>query len=234
MLRPSSSTVVLEHRHKTADASTLSSPRRSLSTLLDSVRSCSACPSMCGKGGILRVVGGRVHRSVMFVAEAPGRLGALKTGLPLSGDATGENFEELLRHAGWTRREVWVTNAVLCWPSSPEGNNRTPHRTELTNCAAYLRAQIALVRPEVVVPLGAAALAALHSLSPLTARVLGAVVGRAQEWDGRFVFPLYHPSPRVVNTRRSMDQQRDDFRSLRRFVIKVNRPSAITLASSSK
>lgn len=199
------------------------SSRAALRELIGSIQLCASCPTMCGQGGILRAVGARVQRPIMFVAEAPGRLGALKTGLPLSGDVSGENFEALLRHAGWTRRDVWVTNAVLCWPASPEGNNRSPSRAELTNCVQYLRTQIALVRPIVVAPLGVAALSALNLLSPVQSLLLRTAVARPQPWLGRYLFPLYHPSPRVVNTCRRMPQQRADFRALSRFAQVLSR-----------
>jgi DNA polymerase len=193
-------------------------PALKVRKLLHAVHNCSACPGMGGLGGILQVVGRRIRRSTMFVAEAPGRLGAVRTRLPLSGDATGQNFENLLAEAGWTRRDVWITNAVLCWPGSLQGLNRRPSTAELQSCSHFLAEQLSLVQPSVVVPLGLAALAALHLVSPIPSIVLRTAVGRPHDWYGRFLFPLYHPSPRVVNTRRSLVKQRADFRVLRRFV----------------
>src|SRR5262245_51704452 len=126
--------------------------KEALRDLLVTVGRCSACRTMGGGGGILRIVGQRVRRAIMFVAEAPGRLGAVRTRLPLSGDTTGRNFEHLLEHVGWTRRDVWVTNAVLCWPGSAVGLNRRPSKDELLTCSPFLAAQVSLIRPSVVVP----------------------------------------------------------------------------------
>lgn len=209
---------------------TVLSPRTQLHDLLRSVHECSVCRSMNRSGGILRNIGQGVRRSIMFVAEAPGRLGAVRTQLPLSGDSTGRNFEDLLEHAGWTRREVWITNAVLCWPGSLDGLNRPPSRTELSNCSSFLAAQLSLIQPSVVAPLGLAALSALHLISPVPRIALRAAVGRPLEWHGRFLVPLYHPSPRVVNTRRSLELQRKDFRALRRFVDSIGTKRQLTRA----
>ena len=187
--------------------------------LLQAVKTCTLCSTMGGRGGILHVLGRRARRAVMFVGEAPGRRGAVRTGIPFQGDSTGHNFEILLESAGWSRRDVWVTNAVLCWPGSRTGTNRKPHALEISNCQAHLRNQIEIVQPVVVVPLGASALRALDSICPARFAELKTAVAQPQSWNGRYLFPLYHPSPRVTNTRRSLEQQRADFSLLRAFVL---------------
>jgi uracil-DNA glycosylase family 4 len=154
----------------------------------------------------------------MFVAEAPGRLGAARTGVPLHGDASGRNFEWLLEQAGWTRADVWVTNAVLCWPEGKGGANSRPRRAEIEACSGFLRRQLELVDPLVVAPLGLVALHALGRLASVRRGPLEALAGRQQEWEGRWLVPLFHPSPRVTNTRRSLERQREDIYALRRFV----------------
>ena len=60
------------------------------------VQTCRACPRMEGRTRVLSRANGLVGARVMFVAEAPGRLGADRTGVPLSGDRTGRNFDALL------------------------------------------------------------------------------------------------------------------------------------------
>ena len=61
---------------------------------------CRECPRMETDQAVVGFVGRRVHRPVLFVAEAPGRFGAVKTRLPLSGDVSGRNFEFLLEAGG--------------------------------------------------------------------------------------------------------------------------------------
>ena len=85
---------------------------------------------------------------VLFVAEAPGRFGGDRTGVPLEGDRSGTNFAALLAAAGLDRATVFVTNAVLCNPRDAAGRNARPTAAELRNCSEHLAAQIAaLSRP---------------------------------------------------------------------------------------
>ena len=158
------------------------------------------------------------RRDVLVVAEAPGRLGAVRTGLPLSGDATGRNFERLLAGIGWRREQIWVTNAVLCWPASPAGLNRRPTRSELRNCSSHLARLVQAIDPLVVLPLGLTALEALRGLGELPRAPLRELVGRRLPWNGRLVIPTYHPSPRVMNTVRSFDEQLSDLQAVGAFV----------------
>ncbi len=157
----------------------------------------------------------------MFVAEAPGRRGGERTGVPLSGDRSGARFEALLAAVGWTRADVFVTNAVLCNPRTPDGQrNRPPSRAETAACADHLRDQIEVVDPLVVAPLGTVALAALDRLVShcLTLR---ANAGCPVTWQGRWLFPLYHPGDRAL-LHRGFEAQLADARALRRFVEELN------------
>jgi uracil-DNA glycosylase family 4 len=161
----------------------------------------------------------------MFVGEAPGRLGADASGIPFHGDKTGHNFEELLLGAGLSRASVFITNAVLCNPRDASGRNATPQSNEIVNCSEHLRAQIDLVKPRIVVTLGATALEATrllnaHSLS------LREHVRTAHRWFGRTLIPLYHPGQRAM-IHRSYANQRSDYRfvaeNLRRLGVKLTR-----------
>lgn len=163
---------------------------------------------------------GSLNSRVLFVAEAPGRLGADRTGIPLYGDRTGDNFETLLGNVGWRREEVFITNAVLCNPKQENGNNGTPTKEEIANCSAYLEMIIALIGPDVVVTLGATALNALRLLSPHGVE-LREGVAQAVAWRGIRLFPLYHPGPRAT-IHRSLMKQRSDFMLLSKFVHPLN------------
>jgi len=152
----------------------------------------------------------------MFVAEAPGRLGAELYGIPLFGDKTGQTFEFLLGIAGLSRKDVFITNAVLCNPRTEAGLNDKPSITEILNCNSWLRQTIELVSPVVVVSLG---VTALYSLSLIQKHnvVLREDVGRPVRWFGRYLIPLYHMSPRAL-IHRNIDTQKKDYRRLQRFV----------------
>ncbi len=173
---------------------------------------CRRCPAVVPGSAVVdkrkRVPAG----GVLFVGEAPGRLGAARTGVPLSGDVTGDRFERLLREAGLERDAVAVTNAVLCLPLDGRGRNRRPAGREIVACSGFLAEMIAGVRPGLVVALGGAALAALghierHGLTPVTG------VGRFMPWHGIVLTALYHPGARSA-VHRPWERQIEDWRRL--------------------
>lgn len=189
--------------------------------LVESVQHCDLCPRLCDRRKVLSSANGSVDSKVLFVAEAPGRLGADRTGVPLCGDRTGANFETLLRNVGWRREEIFITNAVLCNPKRENGNNGTPTLEEMANCSAYLEMVIALVSPDVIVTLGAIALNALDLLSPHGVK-LHEGIARLVPWRNTRIFPLYHPGPRAI-IHRSLTKQRSDFMLLSKVVHPIKR-----------
>jgi uracil-DNA glycosylase family 4 len=179
---------------------------------VETAQACRRCPRMEGRTRAIGAGSGPLDALVLFVAEAPGRLGADLTGVPLSGDQTGRNFDALLAGAGIERGRVFVTNAVLCNPRKPDGRNDRPRAAEIVNCSEHLRALIDLLDPPWVVSLGRAALDAL-SLIERHDRVLARDVGTAMIWYGRRLMPLYHPGPRAL-IRRPRAQQAADYAAL--------------------
>ena len=161
---------------------------------------------------VLGPANGPLDAEVLFVAEAPGRLGAARTGVPMTSDVTGRRFEAFLAAAGLARERVFVTNAVLCNPLSAAGNNRRPSAREVIACSSFLAAQLRLVRAPVVVALGNVALDALRRIAPHDA-VLARDAGRALPWADRTLVPLYHPSIQSTLTR-THEQQLADWRRL--------------------
>ncbi len=184
--------------------------------LTEAVQHCTLCPRLCSRTKVLSEKNGCLESKVLFVAEAPGRLGADRTGIPLFGDQTGDNFEKLLGTVGWTRDDVFITNAVLCNPREENGNNATPARREIENCSRYLEMTIEVVDPDVVVSLGAVALSALDLIAP-HGLVLRQDVGDPKPWAGRLLVPLYHPGPRAL-VHRGFAKQTADFHSLAKLV----------------
>lgn len=189
--------------------------------LTDRVHACRRCPRMEGRTRVFGAGNGSVDATLLFVAEAPGRLGADRSGIPLSGDQTGRNFEYLLRSAQLKRDDIFITNAVLCNPRDGQGYNAPPTLQEIENCAEHLRDTINLLQPGYVISLGKVALQALSRVAPHDI-VLSRHVGRPQRWDGRWLIALYHPSPRA-QAYRSMSKQMEDFRHMGAF-IRDNKP----------
>lgn len=185
--------------------------------LVADVQQCRACSRMEGRTRVLSAANGPVAARICFIAEAPGRFGGERTMVPLSGDQSGKNFTRLLAEAGLDRASVFITNAVLCNPQDQQGRNAPPTTAEIRTCSGYLAATLRVLEPRVVVTLGAVALRALTLIEPHPL-ALANDHGRAVRWFGRWLVPLYHPSPRAQLSR-SFAEQVDDFRKLGAFVM---------------
>jgi uracil-DNA glycosylase family 4 len=185
---------------------------------------------MADSARVLNHGAGSLRARAMFIGEAPGRLGADNTELPFHGDVAGNNFEDLLAAAGIDRGEIFITNAVLCNPKDAKGNNATPIGQEIANCSRFLRRQIQLVDPAIVITLGSVALEALDSIEPHGLSLRDSV-RTSNSWNGRILIPLYHPGQRAM-IHRSLANQRSDYQfvaeTLRRLGGTPRRPSSPT------
>ena len=190
--------------------------------LVAEAAACRACAAMCGRRAVLSGHNGRTGARVMVVGEAPGRQGGDRTRVPFSGDQSGRNFQRYIDSIGLRREELFITNAVLCNPRAASGANRRPAASEIKNCSAFLRRQVELLDPLVVVTLGSVALAALRGVEyhPFTRKENA---GQVQAWGGRLLVPLYHPSPQVLASHRREGAQLRDYgavaRALRRAAV---------------
>jgi len=173
------------------------------------VKACNKCERMCNSERVLGPASGSLEAKIIFVGEAPGRLGADESEIPFHGDKSGHNFEALLEQVGLTRYEIFVTNAALCNPKDERGNNATPSIVEVKNCADFLRRQIELIDPEIVVTLGATALKACNLLEEHNLSLSGHV-RTSHKWFGRKLIPAYHPGQRAM-IHRSFANQLSDY-----------------------
>ena len=187
-----------------------------LEALAECANNCDICRRMTGRTRVLSDKNGNVDSRVLFVAEAPGRLGADRTSVPLCGDVAGDNFERLLSTINWKREWVFITNAVLCNPRDESGNNAPPTALEVRNCSDFLRMTINLVSPQVIVTLGASALRALGNIHPHSYS-LQSHVGQLLGWNNRRVFVAYHPGQRAL-LHRALANQISDFYKLSKAV----------------
>jgi len=169
------------------------------------VQKCRLCERMRNSARVLNRSAGALSARVMFIGEAPGRLGADQTEIPFHGDQAGHNFEQLIRSVGLSREALFITNAVLCNPRDSGGRNATPNHLELENCSSFLREQIRLIDPQIVVTLGSSALRATSAIER-HALSLAADVRTARAWFGRLLIPLYHPGQRAMVHRSAANQ----------------------------
>jgi uracil-DNA glycosylase family 4 len=177
--------------------------------LVARVQCCDLCPRMQDRRKVLGPSNGNLDSPIVFIAEAPGRLGADKFGIPLHGDQTGHNFELLIASAGLSRESIFITNAVLCNPRTSIGNNDSPTLTEIRNCSRYLAEVLEIVKPRYIIPLGRVALTSLGAIEPHEIS-LAQGVGKEFSWHGYLVYPLFHPGPRTF-VRRTKAQQMEDY-----------------------
>ena len=192
-------------------------PQHEFECLTRQAAECTTCPNMVEQSAVLGPANGSIDSDILFVAEAPGRFGGARTGIPFSGDKSGDNFEALIAHVGLTRQDIFVTNAVLCNPLA-NGNNRRPTSKEIGNCSSYLKSVLELMQPRIVVTLGGVGLDAINRILD-TRYKLAEVMGKPQ-FTGRFtLLPLYHPSPRVTNWKRPLSVQKRDFRKILKITL---------------
>jgi len=122
--------------------------RLSWPELLDEIGACQRC-GLC-QGRTYAVPGeGNALSPLMFVGEGPGAQEDA-TGRPFVG-AAGQLLDRMLEAIGLVRGQVYIANIVKCRPA----NNRAPTPDEAAACLPYLRAQVALIRPQIIVCLGA-------------------------------------------------------------------------------
>ena len=161
---------------------------------------------------------GAVPAIVAFVGIAPGRFGGDRTGVPFSGDRSGKLLRQMIALSQLER--VFITNLVRCNPRDAHGRNRDPSANEIANCRSHLAAELAIVRPRVIVALGAAA---WRELAGAQAR-FNLRRPRAQLYDAALVYPMYHPGY-VVRGARSERTYARDFARLARLVSRLDTPA---------
>ena len=120
----------------------------------------------------------------MLIGEGPGA-DEDEQGLPFVGKA-GQLLTQILGAAGIDRKAVYITNVVKCRPP----NNRTPLPAEMTACDPHLRTQIQLIRPAIMVLLGATPTKWILK----TTEGISKLRGRWYYWMGVAVMPMFHTS----------------------------------------
>jgi DNA polymerase len=138
-------------------ANDLIPPRPTLTSLKNAAAGCKACDLW--EKGTQTVFGEGGRRSrVMFVGEQPGNEEDI-SGQPFVGPA-GRLLDSALEEAGIDRKQTYVTNVVKHFKWEPRGKRRIhkkPNATEIAACRPWLEAELALIKPDVVVALGATA-----------------------------------------------------------------------------
>lgn len=171
--------------------------------LLNEIEQCSKCPlaSTCSK----RVPGeGNTNSPIMFIGEGPGA-DEDATGRPFVG-AAGQLLTRMLGAINRPRQEVYIANIVKCRPPS----NRIPNEEEIAACLPYLRVQFSLIRPKIIVCLGATASKAIIDPNIRITKDRGIWTLRKNV----HIMPTYHPSALLRDESKKRPAW-EDFKSIR-------------------
>ncbi len=162
------------------------------------VAACTNCP-LC-KTRTRTVPGqGCAAPEIMFIGEGPGA-DEDRQGLAFVGRA-GQLLTKIVAAMGFTREQVFIGNIVKCRP--PE--NRTPAPEEMQACIPFLKEQIALLRPKVIVALGATAVRGLLNMEIGITKLRG----KWQTYEGIALMPTYHPAYLLRNAAGKKDVWED-------------------------
>jgi uracil-DNA glycosylase len=181
---------------------------RELAALHAQMRSCRRCQEAGYAITPGAVFSGLATATVMVVGQAPG-ITETQVGRPFNG-SSGRRLFRWLAEAGWEETEFrttqYMTAVTKCYPGKGSGGkgDRVPTRAEQKLCAPYLERELALVRPNLIVPVGGLAVRRFLGRVRL-AQVVGEVV---QDEDGRWIVPLPHPSGASLWLNRPENQAR--------------------------
>jgi len=165
---------------------------------------CTACRLAEGRTHV--VFGdGDPQADVVFVGEAPGQRED-EQGVPFVGPS-GKLLDRLLGEIGLERSDVYIANVVKCRPPK----NRDPRPDEIDACKGYLREQLRLIDPTVVVTLGNFSSKLLLNTETGITRLRGT----AYEWWGRYLVPTFHPAAALRGSAQVLEDMRFDFGLIR-------------------
>lgn len=187
--------------------------------LRERVQGCEVCNGHVRPGKQVVFGVGNLEAKIFFCGEAPGAEEEVQ-GEPFVGRA-GQLLTKIIEAMGLTRGEVYIGNIMNWRPEMPtEVGNRPPTQEEMAFCLPYLRAQVEVVQPKVLVALGATAVNGL--LGPDPNRRMGQVRGTWSDFEGIPLMITYHPSYLLRNG--SMRTKRTVWEDMLRVMERVGLP----------
>ncbi len=156
---------------------------KTLDEIAGQIRTCSACPLHTSRKNTVPGEGNPNRPDILFVSDFPGVEENEQGRFYLS--ETGRLLEQMIGAMGYKREEVFITNIVQCRPP----NNRVPLPKESAACIPYLKAQIALIQPKLIVALGKTAVEGLLNEKVAITRLRGTW----KTYDGIDLMPTFHP-----------------------------------------
>jgi uracil-DNA glycosylase family 4 len=177
--------VEIEENIKLVSGVALSAEARvqTLAKMAERVMVCTECPLHAGRTKTVLGQGNSNSPDVMFIGEAPGEEEDIQ-GLAFVG-AAGQFLTKMINAMGYQREDVYIANICKCRPP----NNRPPEQHEIHKCLPFLREQINIIRPKVIVLLGGTAIKALLNQAGVMR-----MQGQWTAYENIPVMPTYHPS----------------------------------------
>lgn len=190
-----------------------------LEALKKRILTCTRCPNLVSSRTQVVYGVGSPFAELMFVGEAPGEEEDLQ-GEPFVGRSGREVLNKMIAAMEYTRDDLFIANVLKCRPDMPEGEsgNRKPKPAEMATCLPWLREQIALIKPKVLVTLGATAIEGLLGES-VTMRD---VRGKWLDYHGVPLMPTYHPAYILRN--QTMAEKRKVWEDMLLVMEKLGRP----------
>lgn len=170
----------------------------SITQLKNDVANCQKC-GLCQTRTHTVFGEGNQRARVMFVGEGPGR-DEDALGRPFVGSA-GQLLDKMLGCIGFTRNDAYIANVLKCRPPG----NRDPEPEEAAACIGYLRAQVALIKPRIIVCLGRISAKYLLNQDIKIMRDRGIW----HEVKGFSIMPTYHPAALLRNEHWKKDAYQD-------------------------
>jgi len=189
-----------------------------LAHLAERASGCVKCPHLAARRHSVVFGVGDPEARILFVGEAPGEDEDLQ-GEPFVGRA-GQLLTKMIGAMGLAREQVYIANILKCRPDMPAGSpgNRKPTRDEMDTCLPYLRAQIDVIQPQVLIALGATALEGL--LGPVGG--ISKLRGKFLEYRSIPLMPTFHPSYLLRNA--SHTEKRKVWEDLMQVMERVEMP----------
>jgi len=187
-------------------------------TLEQAILGCQKCPHLVKSRTNVVFGVGNPAAELMFVGEAPGADEDAQ-GEPFVGRA-GQLLTKIIEAMGFSRSQVFIGNVLKCRPDMPPGEsgNRKPRGEEMATCLPWLREQIRLVKPRVLVALGATATEGLLGES----RPMRELRGAWLDFEGIPVMVTYHPAYLLRN--QSITEKRKVWEDMLLVLEKLERP----------
>ncbi len=158
--------------------------KEKLDSLEKEAKNCTNC-ALCKTRTNVVFCDGTLGAKIMFIGEAPGD-NEDKTGIPFVGRA-GKLLRQYLDETGFKKEDFYIANTIKCRPPK----NRKPTKEEKCACESYLKRQIELINPSVIVLVGATALESFIEDKKLT---ITKARGRIFDIENKKFIPIFHPS----------------------------------------